>query len=32
MNTSERIQYHAGLAISGTWKGTNLNKIYDELG
>ena len=32
MNTLERIQYHAALAITGTWKGTNLNKIYDELG
>ena len=32
MNTLERIQYHAALAITGSWKGTNLNKIYDELG
>jgi len=32
MNTLERIQYQAALAITGTWKGTNLNKIYDELG
>ena len=32
MNTLERIQYHAALAITGTWKGTSLNKIYDELG
>ena len=32
MNTLERIQYHAALAITGAWKGTNLNKIYDELG
>ena len=32
MNTLERIQYHAALAITGTWKGTNLNKIYNELG
>ena len=32
VNTLERIQYHAALAITGTWKGaTNLNKIYDEL-
>ena len=31
-NTLERIQYHAALAITGSWKGTNLNKIYDELG
>ena len=32
MNTLERIKYHAILAITGTWKGTDLNKIYDELG
>ena len=32
MNTLKRIQYHAALAITGSWKGTNLNKIYDELG
>ena len=32
MNPLERIQYHAALAITGSWKGTNLNKIYDELG
>jgi len=32
MNTLERIQYHAALAITGTWKGTNLNKIYEQLG
>jgi len=32
MNTLERIQYHAALACTGTWKGTNLNKIYEKLG
>ena len=32
MNTLERIQYHCALAITGAWKGTGLNKIYDELG
>ena len=32
VNTLERIQYHAALAITGSWKGANLNKIYDELG
>ena len=32
MNTLERIQYHAAVAITGTWKETNRNKIYDELG
>ena len=32
MNTLERIQYHCALAITGAWKGTGLDKIYDELG
>ena len=32
MDSIERIQYQAALAIAGTWKGTNLNKIYEELG
>ena len=32
MNTLESIQYHAALAITGTLKGTNLSKIYEELG
>ena len=32
MNTLERIQCPADLAITGTWKGTNQNKIYEELG
>ena len=32
MNTIERIQYQAALAITGAWKGTNLDKIYEELG
>ena len=27
-----RIQYHAALAIIGTWKRANFIKIYDELG
>ena len=31
MNTLERIQSHCALAITGAWKGTGLNKIYDEL-
>ena len=30
MNSIERFQYQA--AITGAWKGTNLNKIYEELG
>ena len=32
MNTLERTQYQAALAVSGAQKGTNRNKIYEELG
>ena len=32
MNALERTQYQAALAVSGTWKGTNRDKIYEELG
>ena len=32
MKTLESTQYQAALAVSGTWKGTNISKIYDELG
>ena len=32
MERIERIQYQAALAVTGAWKGTSLNKIYDELG
>ena len=32
MNTLERTQYQAALAVTGAWKGTNRNKIYEELG
>ena len=28
----EKTQYQAALAVSGTWQGTNRNKIYEELG
>ena len=31
MNTLELIQCQAALAITGAWKGSNRNKIYDEL-
>ena len=31
MNALERTQYQAALAVSGAWKGTNRNKIYEEL-
>ena len=32
MNTLERVQYQCALAVTGAWKGSSLNKIYDELG
>ena len=32
MATLESTQYQAALAVSGAWKGTNRDKIYDELG
>ena len=32
MGTLESTQYQAALAVSGAWKGTNTEKIYNELG
>ena len=32
MDDIERVQYRAGLAITGAWQGTNRNKLYNELG
>ena len=32
MEHLERVQYHAALAITGCWRGSNRNKLYDELG
>ena len=32
MNTPESIQYQAALGVTGAWKGTNRDKIYEELG
>ena len=32
MEMTERIQYHAALAITETWRGTSRNKLYNELG
>ena len=32
MESIERIQYHAALAITGTWQGSSRNKLYEELG
>ena len=32
MEAIERVQYQAALIITGSWKGTSRNKLYDELG
>ncbi len=32
MSLLERIQYQAGLIVSGCWQGTSKIKLYDELG
>ena len=32
MDILESTQYQAALAITGSWKGANLDKIYEELG
>ena len=32
MGTLESTQYQAALAVSGAWKGTSCEKIYEELG
>ena len=32
MEKVERIQYQAALAVTGTWKGSNRSKLYEELG
>ena len=32
MESIEHIQYQAALFITGTWKGTSRNKLYDEFG
>ena len=32
MSKIESIQYQAALAVTGTWKGTNRVKLYEELG
>ena len=32
MERIKRVQYQAGLAITGCWRGSNQNKIYEELG
>ena len=32
MRALESIQYQAGLAVTGAWKGSSTQKIHDELG
>ena len=32
MEMIEKVQYQAAMAITGTWQGTNRNKLYEELG
>ena len=32
MKALESLQYQAALAITGTWQGTNRDKLYEELG
>ena len=32
MESIEKVQYRAGLAVTGAWKGTNRVKLYEELG
>ena len=32
METVERTQYQAALAITGAWQGSNRSKLYEELG
>ena len=32
MEKIEKIQYQAGLAITGAWQGSNRNKLYENLG
>ena len=32
MNKLESIQHNAALIVSGCWKGTNMDKLYKELG
>ena len=32
MNALESLQYQAGLAITGAWRGSNRDKVYEELG
>ena len=32
MEEAEKVQYQAGLAITGAWQGSSQSKLYEELG
>ena len=32
MNVLESTQYQAALAVTGAWRGSNTDKMYEELG
>ena len=32
MEEVEKVQYQAGLAITGAWQGSSRSKLYEELG
>ena len=32
MRALESLQYQAGLAVTGAWRGSNRDKIYEQLG
>ena len=32
MEEVEKVQYQAGLAITGAWRGSSRSKLYEELG
>ena len=32
METLEKVQYQAALAVTGAWQGSSRSKIYEELG
>ena len=31
METAEKVQYQAALAVTGTWEGSSRSKLYEEL-
>ena len=32
MEEAEKVQYQAGLAITGAWQGSSRSRLYEELG